>query len=417
MKRAIINQIGVLLGIILPFLSWGQHFQFKAAVNEVPENNYYRIYLSPYITGHLNEAYTDIRLYTGKGQETPYVLVKEKPVSYKTLFKEYTILSKTTREKSGTSLVVENTSHTRINNLSLLIKNTAVQKRARLSGSDDTTHWYIIADNYLLQTANSTSETAEMKILNFPLSDYTYYKLDINDSLSIPINILKAGYYDTYAENGKYTPIPDLSFQVQDSSSRKQTYVKISLPEPAYIDKMELNISQPAYYLRHARLGIYKTVEGKRGKKKQYFEVIREFDLNSSHVNNIPISGKWSEEFFLVIDNADNPPLQFASVSAYQLNTYLLANLRSGENYHLEFNDPDRPAPQYDLTYFTDKIPADAALIQTGLPIALSNVTPTETGPTFFTNKLFIWVAIGIVIALLAYMSYRMVKETENRNG
>lgn len=416
MKQYIKKWIGVFLGILLPFTNWGQAFQYKAAVNEVPESNYYRIYLSPNITSHLNESYTAIRLYTDNGQETPYVLVKEKPVSYKTLFKEYTIVSKTIREKSGTSLIVENTARTKINNLSLLIKNTAVQKRARLSGSDDTTNWYIIADNYVLQATNSTSETAEMKILNFPLSDYTYYKLDINDSLSVPINILKAGYYDTYAENGKYTQIPDLNFQVQDSSVRKQTYVKISLPEDAYLDKIEWSITQPAYYLRHARLGIFKTVEGKRGKSKREFEVIREFDLNSTCENNLPISGKWPEECYLVIDNADNPPLQFSNISAYQLNTYLLASLKADENYHLEFGNPESNAPQYDLTYFMDKIPADAAVIQTGWPVSLSGPTPAETSPTLFTSKLFIWLTISVVIALLAYMSYRMVKETGNRN-
>jgi hypothetical protein len=416
MKRTIKKQIGILLGIILPFISWGQAFQYKAAVNAVPENNYYRIYLSPHITGHLNENYTDIRLYTNKGQETPYVLVKEKPVSYKTLFREYTIVSKTIREKSGTTLIVENTARTKINNLSLLIKNTAVQKRARLSGSEDSSNWYIIADNYVLQAANNTSETAEMKILNFPLSDYTYYKLDINDSLSVPINILKAGYYDTYAENGKYTRIPELNFQVLDSNARKQTYVKISLPEPAYIDKIEWSITQPAYYLRHVRLGIFKTVEGKKGKPKRYFETIRELDLNSTRENTLPISGKWPEEFYLVIDNADNPPLQFSGIGAYQLNTYLLASLKAEENYYLQLGDPKGKAPQYDLSYFMDKIPADAAVIQTGLPVSLSNPTPAETSPTIFTSKLFIWLAISVVIALLAFMSYWMVKETGNRN-
>jgi hypothetical protein len=203
---------------------------------------------------------------------------------------------------------------------------------------------------------------------------------------------------------------------VQDSSARKKTYVKISLPAPAYIDKIEWSITSPAYYLRHARLAIFKTLERKRGKPKQYFNIIRELEFNSTHENSLSMSGKWPEEFYLVIDNGDNPPLQFSGIHAYQLNTYLLANLKPGENYRLEFGNLDSQAPQYDITYFMDKIPADAAVIQTGLPVSHTSPAPAETSPTIFTNKLFIWIAISVVIALLAYMSYRMVKETSSRN-
>lgn len=396
----------------IPWLSSGQTFKFKASIDSVLTDGYHKIYLPPAITSQLNPDFSDIRLYNSRGDELPYVIAKEKPVAYKTLFREYQIVSKTIKENFGTSLVLRNESGNKINNISLLIKNTAAHKKARLSGSDDAVSWYVIEDQYLLQPVTNASETAEIKILDFPLSDYAYYKLDINDSLSAPINILKAGYYDTQRENGKYTEIPSLHFHQQDSLAIKQSYVSVSLTEAAYIDKIEVRVKNPAYYLRPARFCIEVKEKLKRGKEKNRLSPVIEVTLNANQENVFFVSGKWPKEFYLVVDNGDNPPLQIAEIKAYQLNSYLTANLDKDKGYYLQFGHKTIQAPVYDLTYFKDKIPDNIPVIYPGKPAPLTAALVDNNSNTLFTNTLFIWIIMGVVISFLAYMSYQMINET-----
>lgn len=93
----------------------------------------------------------------------------------------------------------------------------------QLSGSDDKADWYIIKDNYELESLFNHRETEEVTILHFPLSDYEYYRLDINDSPSLPIKILKAGHFDTSFAKAKYLELPSPVLKQADSIDKKAT--------------------------------------------------------------------------------------------------------------------------------------------------------------------------------------------------
>lgn len=399
----------------IPLLSQGQSFQFKANVAPVQQGGFYRISLSPEVLGQLDANLTDIRMYDERRQEVPYLLKHEQPVQYKTLFKEYEIISKVMTPKVSTSLVLRNAAKSRINNLSLIIKNANVRKKAKLSGSNDAKTWYVIEEAYTLEAMYSATATSEVKILDFPLSDYEYYQLEINDSLSAPLNIQRVGYYDAYAENGKYASISGLSFTKIDSSTARQTYVHVSITNAARLDKVSIEVSEPALYRRQASLCVAEWRKIKRKKRQLVYEPIAQLELSSATENTIYLSGWKAKDFYLVIENEDNPPLSIGKVEAYQLNTYLIAELKQGQAYHLEFGDEKANAPSYDLRYFEDKIPANLPTVQVTKMVSL--ITPTDVhSPDFFTSPLFIWGAMGVVLLILSYMSYQMLKEMGDKN-
>jgi hypothetical protein len=389
-----------------------QNFLYQAELDTVPADGFYKITISPRIAGYLKADLSDVRLYDKALREVPYVLQREEPVQYKKLFKEYEIVSKVSKPGAGTSLVLRNAGRSKINNISLVIGNTNATKKAQLSGSNDAREWYSLDDGFIIQPVKSQSATLEVRILDFPLSEYAYYKLDIQDSLSTPINIIKAGYYDTYAENGKYTLIEGLQFIQKDSAALKQTFVHIRLKQPAFIDKLEIAIAAPAYYLRQAEVRVPHTVRDRRKREKTYEKTVAYATLNSSTDNTLLPDSFQAKEFYLLIHNADNIPLQVSGVKAYQLNTYLIASLQKAETYRLKFGQETLPAPVYDLAYFKDKLPLTIPVIQTRA------ITPVETqtaasaaGTSPFTSKMLIWAAISLVILLLGYLSYKMVKD------
>lgn len=392
-----------------------QSFQFRAPVNAVGKGGFYRIVLPAQVLGQLNSERTDIRLYDEAEQEVPYLLKREEAVQYTTLFREYEVVSKTSEPKKATRLVLRNAAKSRINNLSLVIKNANVRKKARLSGSTDATTWYVIEEEYTLEAINSTTETAELKILDFPLSDYEYYQLEINDSLSAPLNILRVGYYDVQTENGKYAEVPNLAFAQHDSSRLRQSFVRISFPKPVRFDKLAWDVREPAFYRRQAQLFVAKMDTDRKGRRRVFQEVIQSLELHSAKENMLYVSDVMGKEFTLAIENGDNAPLRIGQLKAYFLNTYLVAELKPGKSYHVAFAKPDLGAPSYDLAYFEDRIPNNPSFVSLGE--VSQAVTDSTAKTSFFTSQAIIWLAIGLVIALLGYSSLRMLKEVGNKQA
>jgi hypothetical protein len=392
-----------------------QHFAYLSQLDTVPADGFYKISISPAIAGYLKSDFSDIRLYDSASQEVPYLLQREEPVQYKQLFKEYEIVSRISKPLSGTSLVLRNASRSNINNISLIIQNTNAAKKAQLSGSNNGRDWYTIDDQFIIQPTRSQSATSEVKALDFPLSDYEFYKLDINDSLSAPIHIIKAGYYDTYAENGKYTQIEGLQLTQRDSSALRQTFVHIHLKQPVSVDKLQINVTSPVYYMRQVEIKAVQKIKDKRKREQSYYQTVASAVLNSSADNVIFPDTLYTQDFYLLIHNEDNVPLQMSEVKAYQLNTYMIAFLKRGENYQLKFGQAGLNAPHYDLAYFKDKLPVNIPAIQANTiqPVASQQTIP-NSGTAWFNNKMLLWATLGIVILLLGYMSFQMVKDMKS---
>lgn len=399
-----------LLGCILSCSISAQEFKGQAPVDSVKETGFHNILLTPEINGHLKSDFSDIRLFDEKNGEVPYLQRTEVPTTYTQLFKEYSIISKEMVKGNHTRLILSNPQKTKINNISLVIKNADVQKKVKLSGSDDRESWYVVKDNYTFYSVVSTSETAEIKLLDFPLSNYLYYKIEVNDSASAPLNILKAGFYDTYSENGKYTEVKSLQINQADSIKLKKTYIKFTFDSPQYIDKIDLEIDGPVYFLRKASVCELKKDSVKKREVRSYYETIQEVELASNHPNAINFSNFQSKEFYLVIENEDNQPLKIRAAKAVQLNHYLTAYLEKGKSYVLKFGDPQLGASSYDIKYFNDSIPKKVPLLLPG-QITLKEKQQIKPQASLFANKTILWIVIVSVIALLGVLSLKMIRE------
>lgn len=392
-------------------LSPAQSFEFRANLPRAKQTGYYRILLPPAVVGRLNDAKTDLRLYNDRKQEIPYLLKQQEPVQH-VQFHEYELISKTSTRNS-TRLILRNRNPTPINSLGLLIKNTNIRKKARLSGSSDAKTWYGIEDDYWLEPVASSATTSEAKLLGFPLSDYEYYQLEISDSLSAPLNILKVGYYTTQPETGQYTEIPGITFTQRDSSDHR-SYVYIRFQSPARPDRLTLSVLSPTQYRRSATVAHRAVRETKRNRFRSQFQPIQSFEINSTDsLHTVYVPNQSMNELYLTIDNQNNSPLRLGVIKAEQVTTYLLAELKPDESYHLAFSNPAVSAPVYDLAYFKDKIPANLPVVQVDEPEpALAAIPATSS---FFTQSWLIWAALILVILLLSYLSYRMINDMNRR--
>lgn len=407
--------ISGLIGTFCVSLAYGQEFAYKSEVAPVTDTAYYRITLSPDLLGQLRPDQSDLRLYSDDGQEQPYLLRQEREMLSTSLFKEYEIIKKEYKKNAISYLIFDNPGKQAIDNVSLLVNNTDVQKRARLSGSDDQENWYVIKDNYLLHSMASEEETTELKILNFPLSDYAYFKLEINDNWKLPINILKVGYYDTQKEKGLMTSFEDIGVDQKDSL--KTSYVKLNLTKLIYLEKLHFEVSGAEYYSRQARVMVKRERLNRKKKKEIFYETLASFDLNSNSENEVTLGGRALQEIYIEIENKDNQPLVVEKVRSSYLNKYMVAKLLPSLSYRIMFGDEELRSPDYDMAAFADQIPKDAVKIVHQQIIPLFAAEEIEEEPSLFDNVYLVWSVIGLVGIFLAVISVKMIKEIGQKEG
>lgn len=400
--------------LILILLCWqsvfAQTFNYTAPLPRVERNGFYQIPLSPELISLLNENFSNIRLYDSV-REIPYLLNSEKPVFTSQKFVEYPIVEKLSKNHF-TQIVFANADKKSISNIALVIKNTDATKEATLLGSDDGNNWYALKESFLLAPIQSINQTYEMQIVDFPLSNYSRFKLKINDSTNAPLNILKIGYYETDEVLGNYNTLPSPHFTIDENQNTKKSTLKILFDTLMLVDKMEFEIKAPAFFNRSAVIKKPTVHFSRKGKMTKSNDIIEAIPFNSKQQSVFHLPSAISKEFIVEIENEDNPPLQIASVKSYQLKRHLIAWLEKGKTYSIKIGSSDMPSPSYDIgSLFDEKNQNDLTILNHGSIVAVHSKDKTKKH-NWYEDKKLMWAAIILITGILAFMSYKMVKET-----
>lgn len=405
----------LLVAVVIPFTCFSQDFKGKATLPAVREDGFYRTLLSPEILATVNDRFTDLRIYDASGREVPYLIQSEIPGKITSEFIPYEIVSKESTPRCCTSLVLRNQRKAPINNVHLVMKNAAASRSASLLGSDDQQNWFSLVDQFQINAPAAGLETEQLKIVEFPWSNYEYYLLKIADSIQAPLNIVSAGYFEEQKVQGKYQELP-ISVESTEEADEKKTFVNLTLNNPHIIDKIEVVVSGAKYYRRSATLFEKRHRQKSNGSREEYFSPITSFQLTSGRKAIIALDGIKGDDFKIEIENHDNPPLQIASIKAFQLNRYLTSWLSAGDHYEVRFGKSGLGAPVYDIAYFKDSIPSSAMILKLkDIQIASGEQGREQESVTIFTSKTVIWVAILGIAAVLGMMSFKLVKEQSEK--
>ncbi len=351
---------------------------------------------------------SNLRIYDETGLEQPYITNRENRVSKTSLFHAYEILESAYRRDTISYLIFGNPKKAQIDNVSFVVQNTDVQKRARLSGSNDQENWFVIKSDYLLHSMKSEAETSELKLLNFPLSDYAFFKLEIDDNWKLPINILKVGYYDTQKKNGLSTAFTCNDWTQNDSA--RTSYLKLTFPERIYIDELGFEVSGAEFYSRSTEV-LTKVERIDRRKKKHYeYNLVASFDLNSNSPNTLNFEGIAVEELYVRIQNKDNAPLRIDGINAAHLNTYIVMELKPGFTYTMVFGDAKLQRPNYDMEGFKQQLNINPDQLGHGA-LKLVKSENKKKGSDIFGSGYLLWSILAVVGILLAFVSFKMIRE------
>jgi hypothetical protein len=408
-KSKFFNSVIVLL-LSYAFSTNGQEYKVKAPLAAVPATGFYRIPVTPDLTGYAKTNLSDVRIISDSNVFVPYINMNEAPTVKHDAFTSFPILSNASEKKFAT-VILENKIAAGVCNLSIAMSNTAVERNTQLSGSDDREKWYIIDDGILFQRSYQNTDGNFIQTISFPLSKYKYFKLKIDNDNTDPPRIVNAGVY----KNSGYTAVPGYidnpapTFTQKDSG--RTSYVVIKNNAPYLTGKIALQITGSKFYHRNANVYVMHD----KNDSSSLISPVTTSTISSDKPCSFGLNQQKAQTIVLEIDNQDNPPIKISNAATAQEQQYLVAWLDKGKTYSLLAGNPNATTPQYDLSHFKNDIPAAPPTLTFG---TLTTVPPTSTAPPPAkpNPNYWLWPTIIAAVIVLSLLTYRLMKDLKQTN-
>ncbi len=388
-----------------------QH-QTTAKIDDIKKSGLHKIVLPTEIRSFSKEELGDFRILDSKGIEVPYYILQGNGETTSSSFSECKILSKTVVPKSKTTIIFENPKVS-IDEIVLSITNSDVTKPYSISGSNDQKEWFGLVNNSLLNGLENSEDTSVFKTIPLPLTSYRYLKIEFNDKKTLPINVLKIGFFSNKTSNPDVEEILPKSTQITQFSSPKITRVQVAFNNPQIVNQISFKISSPNLFQRNARIYTNKTVRRKH-KLRAYQETLSNFELNSDTKNTFTIPQVFEKEFFIEIENQDNQPLTLDKIQFFQNQVAVIADLKANEKYTVQTGNPKLWSPEYDLKNFKDSMNNDLPEAKIyDIKHAVSKKTNARD-KSFWQQSWFMWLCIGLGGMAILYFTTHLVKDMKN---
>lgn len=386
-----------------------QQFKYKSSLSSVSLTSLYKVELSPLVQNYCFSNYKDLRVVDSNGIQKPYFILSEPILKSASDFIKYTIVSQN-HYNNYTEIVIENSTKEKISNIAFNINNSEALKLCTIEGSDDLKQWYSISKLQTLSLSYNEQYTNQYKCLYFPLSNYKYYRLLIDDWSSEPFKVNSAGYFKNSLISGKLNRVTN-SFQLSTNPNQKSTTIKLSISGNQSVQQLVFKISQPHLFLRKAFVYYKEKIKVAKQIETEQKQIIKNFTLNSNEPLIVDIPETQKNELYIDIENEDNEALQIDSVITNQLARFLIFDATQNQQYFLKCGNDSLQLPNYDIINFVNGSP------QFYPELKFSNFENIEIvseiknkQPQFFESKLFIWIAISVCSLIIGLFSIKMIK-------
>lgn len=394
------------LSLLLSCCAQAQQFRHSCVLNAVKETGFYSIAVSPQLSAYIKTDLSDIRISDEKGQWIPHII--NSPDYNKKNDAIYFALPIIKKESanSKTVLIVHNPGIEKISHLYFTTKNTSASRFAALSGSDDNKTWFSIADSLLLRKPELFADNKVALNITFPLVNYAYFRLTIDDGKKDPLNIQEALNYGRVLPDSIQDFVINPKARFQQTDSTGFSLIRIDNGNNFHFSKLDIHISSPRYFERRARL--YISHAGNIHSLLQSSPVA-DFLLSSGNYKGYEVPLLKDSVFYLLVENNDNPPVRIEAISTEQENKEIIAWLEKGKNYQLMFDDLNGVAAKYDLRQFQSLIPKSIQTLKTGdIKIISTNSIISQSKKNI---GWWIWPTILSVIILLGYLTWSLTKD------
>lgn len=324
--------------------------EVKGVINSA-NDGYQNIYIPQEFRAVIGTEVGKLRIKDKNGQDVPYVQ-RVGQVTEQSFKRVNHSLIKT---DSSDILVIENLTKENKQSYTLKVSNSATSKTYSIEGSDDQSNWFSLINKATLNQLQSNTETFAFTTINFPLTNYKYIRIHINNAKFSPIQILSVGEVEVKKNEIMYEKLRNTSFTISENKKDKTTLLEVTKDGRNPFDLISFTIDSRFDYFRSAYLFTKeKVVQERNGKKRKEKDDEIEsnffhFDLLSKQSNTFQHDFSFdTDKFYIVVENDINAPLKIDSITLFQEKLYITAALQKGQNYTLE-TDGKWPIAIYDI--------------------------------------------------------------------
>jgi hypothetical protein len=398
-----------LVAFFTVFVSFSQNYM--GDLDSIKKEGLHLLLLTTEIRSATNENFNFLRIKDANKNEVPYVLIVDSDRTLST-FKSLKIISKQAIKDSVTSIVIENEANEIQGHFIVQIANTNIYKNYTIYGSNNQKEWFGLVANESLSGLSSANKTTVEKTIYFPLNTYQFLRINFDDKNSLPVNILNIGVFKSKFISQNTIEINNFKQEVVTVKNKKATQLKFTSRSAHKVHVISFKINTD-FFLRNAKVMVKRTRKVKK-RVEMYTEIIAQFQLNSKNENTFALNNLNEKEFWIEIENQDNPSLDIKSVKVFQNPIYLVSNLKQAENYKLIL-DKTVNKPSYDLGNFISEktITIDEVFVSNFSKIK-NDKEPKQKTP-FWETSLFMWVCIILGGVIVVYFALSLLKDINNQ--
>ena len=383
-----------------------EQYNYKREITDVSEQ-WHKVILPNDVFGKVNRNFSDIRIYGISESDTieaPYIL---KTTPDKTIETEIQFnLINTSRNQDGYFFTLEVPSKKTINHIDLNFREKNFNQKIRLEGSHNQEEWFTIMDDYRILSIKNTWTDYTFSTIQFSNSNYRYYRFFLKEKENIHLNSASIG--ETELIEGIYNNYPTESFRIQEDKKKQQTIVGIDLGVTVPVSQLKIEVENDFDFYRPITIKYLRdSISTEKGWKYQY-RTLTTNTLTSFENNVFTFPSTTLQKLQVIIHNHDNQPLQIKTVATKGLTHELVARFNPSYNYFLTYGNSKSRKPRYDIDHFTSKIPENLTAVNIGREQSIGKILAKKT-TTLFENKLYLWVIMGIIIALLGWFTLTMI--------
>lgn len=383
----------------------------KATLSKIQKDGFHKITISPEVRSVSQDNLAYFRILDKNKKEVPFANF-DNAHHNSLLFQRLDVLSKTRSKDSITSIIVSLNELKNVTELSLVISNTTINKAYSISGSNNQQDWFGLVSNQTLNDLTNANGTTITKSIVLPRNNYKFLRFDFNDKKSLPINVLEIGYYKGGRKDIETTYLTDFKYKISQDQKHKKTIITFNSNNFQRVDGISFDV-KTKLFLRNA--SVFVNTTRKVRKRKENFKLeISSFNLNSNTSNTFQINSFFEKEFTIEIDNQDNQPLDISKIKVFQNTVSVVADLKANEKYEVII-DSTLSHPNYDLANFTQNISAELPEATISNLKKINSESKDTSEKAFWQKPVFLWSAILLTLALLAYFVFNMLKEVDKK--
>lgn len=372
------------------------------------QSGLHRIALSPEVIARSQPSLADLRLLDAAGNEVPFRLERGTTGQTTETLIGYPIIRHEVLPKS-TVLELDLQQEELNGDVFIWVRNAVADKRIRVTGSADRQNWYMVKDEHVALRGLHGDPPHEVIRLALPYTAHKYLRLEINDSLTAPVQVLQAGAYRTEQEGATW--VTDLQVRWSSAEHAGKTRILLTSEHGIALQALSFSVSDTLPFRRRAVLLGWEQQQQGRGRNKRSItteRVLGSFFLDSRDGLPIRLKAARGDSLLIEVENGDDRPLRFTEWRVHQLTVHLLAYLDRSTGYRLTTGDTEARAPKYDETPFTTGTAAVDTLATDERLQAIPHIG-ADSSP-FDPSANWLWVVIIALASGMAWVAYRLLR-------